>query len=89
MARVLYGEINLKRAQNPYKGKRGGEYIKAIIVIKDEPDEFGNIASLRQATEVGEEKIFLGNFHTITKDHHNSDTEHETVCSKIDKLTEN
>ena len=83
--KIFYGELNLAKAQKPYKGKKGGKYIKAVIVMRDTPDEFGNILSVRQQTEYGEDKIFLGNFHEFVK---GVDNQKHTVCSKLDKLVE-
>lgn len=63
MASKLYkGKIDVTKIikEKLFKGEKG-TYLDIDIWIADEPDKFGNTASIQQSTKQGEAKIYLGN----------------------------
>lgn len=75
MAKILSGNINLtkidktKIATRNAKGetfKNDGKFLNIQIFLRDEPDQFGNNASIainqtKEEREANEPKIYLGN----------------------------
>ena len=50
--------------------KNGGKYLNVSIILKDEPDNYGNDTSIsinqsKEEREAGEQRIYIGNGKTV------------------------
>jgi hypothetical protein len=66
---MLTGSIDLSKIDKEklYVGKNGNKYLNVKIWINDSPDQYGNIASIQQATGKDEKKIYIGNLKEFNK----------------------
>ena len=67
MAQLLKGKIDVMKIDKSrlFKGEKG-TYLDIDIWINDEPDKYGNDASIAQSTAKEEAKIYIGNAKKFT-----------------------
>ena len=81
MSKLISGKMNLSAIDKSLliKGKNG-IWLNWNLWVNDEPDQFGNDASMQQKTEKGAAKIFLGNGKTYNPE---SKVENKAVEAKV------
>ena len=74
MSKLLKIKIDVTKvdAKRLFEGEKG-TYLDVDVWINDDPDKYGNIASVQQHTKKDEEKIYLGNGKWFTAKEGNSD----------------
>lgn len=68
MSRLFTGSIDVTKIikDKLYTGKKG-TYLNISVWLNDEPNEFGNIASIQQSTKRDEPKLFIGDLKEYKK----------------------
>jgi hypothetical protein len=63
MAQKFYGRIKLSKIDmsKVVTNDNQEESIDVVVWLNDDPDQYGNVMSIQQATKKEEKKIYLGN----------------------------
>ena len=72
-------------ANKLYEGKKG-LYADSVMFINDDVDQWGQIASLQQSVDKGDDKVYLGNFKEYSRPDNNRTSADNT---QVEKITEN
>ena len=81
MSKMYLGSLNLNKIdkskivttdKNGVPFKNGAKYLNIVVFINDNPDEYGNNASIQLSKKEGENSIYIGNLKEYRRENENS-----------------